>query len=118
VDTFGEETRPAITPAAPLVVFEDRLGLFSGVDQFVGEFTRLEVSERRPARARLLSAAGRERRTPAFVAFKLGFGLVARVGAPGWSTLLPERTGAIEVTDATRRLVKLISRPPAFGKRQ
>jgi hypothetical protein len=118
VDTFGEETRPAVTPAAPLVVFEDSLHLFSGVDQFVGEFTRLEVSERRPARARLLAAAGRERSTPAFVAFKLGFGLVARVGAPGWSTLLPEQTGAIEVTDATRRLVKLISRPPAFGKNQ
>lgn len=114
VDTFGEETRSTVTPSAPLVVFGDRLHLFSVADHFVGEFTRLEVSEQRPGRARLESSAGRERRTPAFVAFKLGFGLVIRVGAPGWSTLLPERTGAIEVADVTRRIVKLVSRPPTF----
>jgi len=111
-NTFGEETSPLVTPPAPLVVTRDEIDMFDAADRFVGEFTRFEQSEARTRRAKLQAAAGRERRTPAFVSYGLGFGNVTRVGAPGWSTLLAEERQAVEVIRVTRRILRLLSRVP------
>ena len=109
-DTFGERTSPLVSAPAPLVVGEDKIDMFEAADRFVGEFIRFEQSEQRSPRAKLKAAAGRERRTPAFVAYELGFGLVVRVGTPGWSTLLAEEREALEVIHVTRRILRLLSR--------
>ena len=109
-DTFGEQTENERTPAAPLVVSKDEIDMFRAADRFVGEFTRIEQSVRRAKRAKLKAAAGREKGKPAFVAYDLGFGLVVRTGAPGWSTLLAEDRQNTEVIHVTRRILRLLSR--------
>jgi len=112
---FGERTSPARTGLAPLSVFEDDLGLFRDVTGFVGEFTRLEVSEALPAGSSLRSAAGREAGTPAFVAFPLGEGLVVRSGTPQWARELSEKRLGVEVAQVTRRIWSLLARGPGSG---
>ena len=44
--------RSCSTSPAPLTVFEDGLGLFEGLDTFIGEFTRFEQSRGLPTGAR------------------------------------------------------------------
>ena len=110
-DLFGERTtRFRTDPAAPLRVERDRLRLFRGVDELLGEFSVFERSDRLPPGASLLSAAGREEGEPAFVAYRLGKGTVIRVGTPQWGRELEERRLSGEVPRVTRRIWAHLSR--------
>ena len=51
-------------------MFEDGLGLFEGLDSFVGDFTVFEQSQGLPSAARAIAAAGRDPSQPAFVAYR------------------------------------------------
>ena len=62
-----------------------------------------------PPERRLLVAAGREADQPAFVAFRLGEGLVLRSGTPQWSRELAEARLSVEVPRVTRRIWALLS---------
>jgi FlgD Ig-like domain len=107
-NVLGEETGPATSAAAPLVVNPgDALGVFSGTDGFVGLFTRFEQSRRRVGGTQIQASAGRDPAHPAFVAYKLGNGFVVRVGTPQWSRMLATDT---EVATVTRNLWSLLSR--------
>lgn len=108
VNVFGEETALTRIAEAPMVVNQpDMLGLFAGTDGFVGLFTRFEQSKTLVGGAQILSSAGRDPRHPAFVAYRLGKGIVVRVGSPAWSADL---AGNTELTDVTRRIWSLLSR--------
>jgi hypothetical protein len=107
-NVLGEQTAPATSAAAPLVVNPgDTLGLFSATDGFVGLFTRFEQSRRRVAGTEVVASAGRELDHPAFIAYKLGAGLVVRTGTPQWSRMLSSDT---EVANVTKSLWSLLSR--------
>ena len=107
-NVLGEETAPASSAAAPLVVNPgDSLGLFSGTDGFIGLFTRFEQSRRRVGGTRIAASAGRDPGHPAFVAYKLAGGLVVRTGTPQWSRMLSTDT---EVASVTKSLWSLLSR--------
>jgi hypothetical protein len=110
-DLFGERTRSErVEPAAPLTVEQDRLRLFSDVDGLFGEFGLVERSVSLPDDARLLSAAGRDPGEPAFVGYRLGKGVVVRVGSPQWARQLDERALDVEVPRITRRIWQLLGR--------
>ena len=110
-DVFGERTTPFTNPEAPIVLSQDKLGLFSGSDGFIGSFTRFERSDALDPRAALLTAGGRAEPTgeskPDFVAYTLGKGLVIRVGTDQWPNAL---AASPEVSNATRRMWTLLSR--------
>ena len=57
--------------------------------------------------ARIVSAAGREQERPAFVAYRLGEGLVMRAGSPEWSGSI---NGAPELGEVTTRIWSILSR--------
>jgi hypothetical protein len=110
-DVFGERTSLFTTPDAPLVVSQDKLGLFQASDHLVGNYKRFERSDALAPKAALLTAAGRYdpngATKPDFVAYTLGEGLVIRVGTAGWPASL---TSSQEAADATRRMWTLLSR--------
>jgi hypothetical protein len=110
-DIFGERATAFTSPEAPLVLSQDKLGLFSGSDGFVGSFTRFERSDALDPKAALLTAGGRAEPTgeskPDFVAYTLGEGLVIRAGTDQWPSQL---AASPEVANATRRMWTLLSR--------
>jgi hypothetical protein len=111
-DVFGERATAVTSPQAPLVVSQDKLGLFTAGDGFIGSFTRFERSDALARNAALLTAAGRADATgrqtkPDFVAYTLGKGVVIRVGTDQWPQAL---SSSPEVADATRRIWTLLSR--------
>jgi hypothetical protein len=107
-NALGEQTAQTASAAAPLVVNPaDALGLFAGTDGFVGLFTRFEQSQGRVAGAELAASAGRDPNHPAFVAYRLGRGLVVRTGTPQWNISLATDT---EVANVTKNLWSLLSR--------
>jgi hypothetical protein len=110
-DVFGERAATFTSPEAPLVVSQDKLGLFSGSDGFIGSFTRFERSDELDPKAALLTAGGRAAATgegkPDFVAYTLGKGLVIRTGTDQWPAALSQSP---EVANATRRMWTLLSR--------
>lgn len=110
-DLFGERASIFKSPEAPLLVTQDKLGLFSGSDLFVGSFTRFERSDRLDPKAALLTEGGRAEPTgetkPAFVAYSLGKGVVIRTGTDQWPA---ELSASPEVANATRRMWTLLSR--------
>jgi hypothetical protein len=106
-NVFGERTAPATSEPAPLVVDSDQLKLFAGTDGLVGSWGRFEESDGRIGGVRLASAAGRDPERPAFVGYRLGDGVVVRVGVPGWAATLAD--GSEEAT-VTRRIWALLSR--------
>jgi hypothetical protein len=108
-DAFGEATAPLSTSAAPLTVFEGGLGLFEGLDAFIGDFTEFEQSRSLPSSARPIATAGRDPREPAFVAYGLGGGLVIRTGTAQWSRELAEAALTEEVPAVTRRIWRLLA---------
>jgi hypothetical protein len=108
VNAFGERTAPLRTSSAPLTVFEDGLGLFEGLDTFIGDFTLFEQSRGLPTGARLIASAGRDPNEPAFVAFGLGGGIVIRAGTPQWAGQLEESALSDEVPAVTRRIWRLL----------
>ena len=107
-NVLGERTRRLRIAPAPLVVTGDRIGLFARTDGFVGLFSRFEETERLPAGATVVAAGERER--PAVVAYRLGRGLVVRVGARGFSAALVGTDADPEVASVTRSLWTLLSR--------
>jgi hypothetical protein len=107
-NALGEQTAPASSAAAPLVVNPgDTLGLFARSDGYIGLFTRFEQSVQRVEGADLLASAGRDPGKPAFVAYKLGRGTVIRIGTPQWSGALSSDT---EVANVTSSLWSYLSR--------
>jgi hypothetical protein len=108
-NAFGERTALLQTGEAPLSVFEDRLGLFDGLSDLIGEFTVFERSVHLPPRSELVEAAGREVEEPAFVGYRLGGGLVLRSGTPQWARELEEERLSVEVPRVTRRIWTLLS---------
>jgi flagellar hook assembly protein FlgD len=112
-DVFGERTTTFTSPEAPLVLSQDKLGIFTGgSDGFIGSFTRFERSDALDPKAALLtegtrpsapSATGK----PDFVAYTLGNGLVIRTGTDQWPSQL---VSSPEVASATRRMWTLLSR--------
>ena len=109
VNAFGEATSLLETSSAPLTVFEDGLGLFEGLDSFIGDFTEFEQSRRLPTAARPIANAGRDPQEPAFVAFGLGGGLVIRTGTAQWAGQLEESALSDEVPAVTTRIWRLLA---------
>lgn len=109
-DALGERTALLRTSQAPLAVEQDRVGLFRGLDRFVGGFTVFERSAGLPPGARLLAGAGRDPGQPAFVAYRLGRGIAFRTGTPQWSRELSEGSLGVEVPRVTQRLWALLGR--------
>jgi len=103
-NALGERTALLRAPPAPLSVEQDRLGLFRS--RFVGEFSIFERSAGLPRGARRLAAAGRDPGQPAFIAYRLGRGLVVRVGTPQWT----RATSSAEVSGVTKRMWALLRR--------
>jgi len=108
-NAFGETTSPLETSNAPLTVFEDGLGLFEGLDSFIGDFTMFEQSQGLPTGARTIATAGRDPAEPAFVAYGLGGGLVIRVGTAQWAGQLEESALSDEVPEVTTRIWRLLA---------
>jgi hypothetical protein len=82
-NVFGERLQPA--PGGLLTVLGDRIAFFSGVGDTFGPFPALEETARLPSGARLVASAGSEADRPAIVVYRLGRGLVARVGVDGFT---------------------------------
>lgn len=97
-NVFGERVATVSIPAAPMVVSRDSLRLFARTNLYVGLFERFEQQEALVPGAEVLTAAGREPTKPAFVAYKLGDGIVVRVGSPDWNRSLASTADSIEVT--------------------
>jgi flagellar hook assembly protein FlgD len=106
-NVFGEAVAPLSSEAAPLVVHADELGLFGGSDGYVGLFTSFEQQEALADGARVLTDAGRNAGSPAFVAYRLGRGTVIRTGTPEWARAVGEDT---EVAAATEAVWDLLAR--------
>ena len=110
-DIFGERTTVFTSPEAPLVLTQDKLGLFQGSDGFIGSFTRFERSDALDPRAALLTAGERVdpqgTTRPDFVAYTLREGVVIRVGTDQWPAALESSP---EVANATRRMWTVLSR--------
>jgi hypothetical protein len=111
-DVFGERATAFTSPDAPLVLSQDKLGIFAGSDGFIGSFTRFERSDGLDPKAALLTEGSRptapnETGKPDFVAYTLGKGLVIRTGTDQWAAALADSP---EVANATRRMWTLLSR--------
>jgi hypothetical protein len=110
-NVFGEAVRRARAETeAPLNVIEDELGLFAGTDRLVGLFSTFEESARLPRGGSLLTSAGRDANSPAFVAYRLGGGTVIRVGAPGWNDALEGANEDDEVGRVTQTIFEELAR--------
>jgi hypothetical protein len=107
-DVFGEATERFTTVPAPLRREQDDLGLFAGVDLLFGSFREFEISRGLARGARLVVAAGRDPGRPAFVAYRLGRGIVVRVGTPDWSGELDERRLDLAVPQVTERVWRTV----------
>lgn len=107
VNALGEATALAFGGAASMAASADALALFSGTDGVVGSFTAFDQSLALPAGARALTAAGREPGRASLVAYRLGRGLVIRLGTPQWSRAIASDP---EVATVTRRTWALLSR--------
>jgi hypothetical protein len=103
---FGERVHSERGPRA-VVVLGDRIGLFSGVGAPLGPFGRLEASLGLPPGARLLASAGADPGRADIVAYRLGRGVVVRVGADGFAQTLAASPSAARIM---RRLWTLLSR--------
>ena len=109
-NTFlGERVRIQPGPRA-LVVLGDRIGFFGGGAGAFGPFPRLEPTLRLPAGARVLASAGAEPGRPAVVVYRLGRGVVARVGVDGLEQEPAGVGGAGPAARIMPRLWALLSR--------
>ncbi len=108
-NAFGERTELVRTSAAPLTVFEDGLGLFEGMSEFVGEFTVFETTVALPQSGRRITAAGREAGRPALLALGLGRGIVLRAGTPQWARELEESALSLELPQVTKRIWRMLA---------
>jgi hypothetical protein len=104
---FGEQTSESKTEPAPLADNPgSELGLLSGTDGLFGSFDTFEQQDRLVSGAQLLESAGRDPKHPAFVAYKLGDGMVVRVGTPQWASQL---AGDPELSSVTRHIWAFLS---------
>jgi FlgD Ig-like domain len=110
-NTFGEQTSDTTTEQAPMAVNPQAatggLGLLTGTGGFFGNFDQFEQQDRLEGGAQVLESAGRDPKHPAFVAYKLGEGIVVRAGTPQWASHLAVDP---ELSDVTRRIWSLLSR--------
>jgi hypothetical protein len=104
-NALGEATALAAGPPASLAASVDALGLFAGTGGIVGPFTRFDESLRLPRGARALTAAGRQQGRTELVAYRLGRGLVIRMGTPQWGRALDSVPTAATVTGRTWALL-------------
>jgi hypothetical protein len=92
-----------------LVALGDRIEFFASSS--FGPFPALEETVRLPSGARPLASAGVASERPALVVYRLGGGVVARLGVRGWTSPLSRpgpASGAVE--QIMRRLWVLLSR--------
>jgi hypothetical protein len=109
-DVFGERVERVVAEGgAPMQVFQNDLGIFGGVGAFVGDFDVFDQSAGLAEGAELQESAGRETDTPAFVAYRLGEGLVVRAGTPQWVRELRESRLSVEIPRATRNIWNLLA---------
>lgn len=111
-NVFGERTQLVRTTGgegAPMEVFSDELGLFSGLDSLFGDFTLFDESLGLPADTSARASAGRDEQRPALVGYDLGKGLVLRTGTPQWARELRLSQLNVEVPRATERIWALLS---------
>jgi hypothetical protein len=107
VNALGEATGLADGERATLAATTDSLALFAGTDAVVGPFRVFDRSLQLPRGSRALTAAGRDGGRPALVAYRLGRGLVIRLGTPEWSASARKDP---DVATVTRRTWALLSR--------
>ncbi len=81
--------------------------LFEGTDGLIGAVRSFERSDGFAGGARLETAAGRDPGKPAFVGYRLGDGVVVRVGVRGWAAALDDGD---EEAKVTKRIWALLSR--------
>jgi hypothetical protein len=107
-NVFGEAVATT-QPDEPvsMLVGEDEAGLFAGTDGFVGLWERFEVSRALPSGVRVIASAAPPEEEPAFVAYRLGRGIVVRVGTPEWAA---QAIGGGDAADVTARVWRLVSR--------
>lgn len=106
-DAFGERTGVGPVEPGALLVLSDRIGFFAQAGSAFGSFDSVETSERLPTAATLLAGAGREVERPAMVVYRLGRGVVARLGADGLVAQTGSQPGVERIM---LRLWKLLSR--------
>jgi N,N-dimethylformamidase beta subunit-like, C-terminal len=102
---FGERFH-AGRPSGSLTVLGDTIGFFAGVAGPIGPFPALEEGQRLPAGDRLLASAGREGQRPSLAVYRHRKGVVARVGADGFSVAANESPDAGRIM---RRLWTLLA---------
>jgi hypothetical protein len=102
-DIFGESTTNNVFAPAPVVPFADELALLRGP---TGQVTGFEQSRARPRAAEMLTDAGREQNRPALIAYKLGKGLVIRVGVSGSQAASVGPGGDANVAYTTQRILQ------------
>jgi hypothetical protein len=103
---LGEQVRVERGPRA-LVVLGDRVSFFRGVSGAFGPFPRLEPSVRLPAGSRVLASAGADPRRPDMVVYRIGRGVVARIGVDGFAQSVETSPSPGRIM---RRLWDLLSR--------
>jgi hypothetical protein len=90
-----------------LTVLGDRIEFFRGVGGAFGPFPALEESARPPRGARVLASAGREAERPALSVYRVGQGVVARLGVEGFGR---RASASPDVARIMRRTWNLLSR--------
>jgi len=103
---FGERLRYE-PEAVPVAVLSDRTGFFRGVPGSFGPYGPLEESLRLPPGARLLASAGTGEERRAVVVYRLGRGVVARLGIDGIARAARNSPASARIM---RRLWALLSR--------
>jgi hypothetical protein len=103
---FAERVRQE-RESVPLAVLGDQVGFFASVPGSFGPFGPLEESVRLSRRARPLASAGTGAERPALIVYRIGGGIVARVGIEGFGRAL--RTSPV-AGRIMRRLWVLLSR--------
>jgi hypothetical protein len=103
---FGERLRYE-REAVPVAVLSDRINFFAGVPGSFGPYGPLEESLRLPRGARLLASAGTGEERRAVVVYRLGRGVVARVGIDGMARAAGRSPASARIM---RRLWALLSR--------
>ena len=103
---FGERLRYE-PEAVPVAVLSDRIRFFRGVPGSFGPYGPLEESLRLPPDTRLLASAGTGEERRSVVIYRVGRGVVARIGIDGVGRSLRTSPAAARIM---RRLWALLSR--------
>ena len=103
---FGERLRYE-REAVPVAVLSDSIGFFAGVPGSFGPYGPLEESLRLPPEARLVASAGTGEERRAVVVYRIGRGVVARVGIDGLARAARNSPAPARIM---RRLWALLSR--------